>query len=141
MTADNTDLTGLIPHELTPTTRKIVLKDFDLPVDIGFHAFEIGTPQRLRINVEVWLDAANFPQDDGVAGAWDYDALRTGIMALVAGRRFNLQETVCRGVYDLVAARVGVVGLRVSTRKPDIYADCAAVGVELAGGTGLGSPG
>ena len=129
---DTEGLTGLVPRELAPAARKIVLEDFDLPVDIGFHAFEIGTPQRLRINVEVWLDAANFPQDDAIAGAWDYDALRTGIMALVDGRRFNLQETVCRAVYDLVAARAGVVGLRVSTRKPDIYPDCAAVGVELA---------
>ena len=125
-------LTGLVPRELAPATRKIVLEDFDLPVDIGFHAFEIGTPQRLRINVEVWLDAASFPEDDAVAGAWDYDALRTGIAGLVADRRFNLQETVCRAVYDLVAARAGVVALRVSTRKPDIYPDCAAVGVELA---------
>jgi len=129
-----TDLDGLVPRDLLPTTRKIVLEDFDLPVDIGFHAFEIGTPQRLRINVQVWVDAASFPLDDGIAGAWDYDSLRTGIVALASARRFNLQETVCRGVYDLVAARAGVVGVRVSTRKPDIYPDCAAVGVELAGG-------
>ncbi len=127
-----TDLTGLIPAALAPRTRKIVLEDFDLPVDIGFHAFEIGTPQRLRINVEVWLDAANFPETDAIDGAWDYDQLRTGIIAIVTGRRFNLQETVCRAVYDLVAARHGVTALRVSTRKPDIYPDCAAVGVEIA---------
>jgi len=125
-------LHGLVPAALAPATRRIILEDFDLPVDIGFHAFEIGTPQRLRINVEVWLDAANFPQDDSVDAAWDYDSLRTGIVALVAGRRFNLQETVCRAVYELVAARVGVVALRVSTRKLDIYPDCAAVGVEMA---------
>ena len=127
-----TELTGLIPPELAPAARKIVLEDFDLPVDIGFHAFEIGTPQRLRINVEVWLDAASFPTSDEVAAAWDYDRLRTGIVAIVADKRFNLQETVCRAVYDLVAARAGVVALRVSTRKPDIYPDCTGVGVELA---------
>ncbi len=127
-----TDLTGLVPTALAPRTRRIVLDDLDLLVDIGFHAFEIGTPQRLRINVEVWLDAASFAADDRVDSAWDYDALRTGIVALVAGRRFNLQETVCRAVYDMVAARLGVAALRVSTRKPDIYPDCAAVGVELA---------
>lgn len=127
-----TDLAGLIPAALAPRTRKIVLEGFDVPVDIGFHAFEIGTPQRLRINVEVWLDAANFPECDTVALAWDYDALRTAIVAIVTGRRFNLQETVCRAVYDHVAARRGVTAIRVSTRKPDIYPDCVAVGVELA---------
>ena len=36
-----------------------------------------------------------------------------------------------REIYDLVAARRGVTALRVSTRKPDIYPDCAGVGVEL----------
>ncbi len=123
---------GIVPNELAPRTRKIILEDFDLPVDIGFHAFEIGHPQRLRINVEVWLDAANFPECDSVEAAWDYDTLRTAILTLTASRRFNLQETVCRQVYDTVAARRGVIALRVSTRKPDIYPDCAAVGVELA---------
>ena len=126
------DLDGLVPDALAPKTRKIVLEDFDFPCDIGFHAFEIGTPQRLRVNVEVWLDAAAFPDCDSVAKAWDYDRLRTGILDLVAGRRFNLQETVAHQIYDMVAARRGVTALRVSTRKPDIYSDCAAVGVELA---------
>lgn len=125
-------LAGLVPAKLAPRTRKIIFEDFDLPVDIGFHAFEIGTPQRLRINVEVWLDAANFPECDSADAAWDYNTLRTAIVTLTSKRRFNLQETVCREIYDTVAARRGVTALRVSTRKPDIYPDCAAVGVELA---------
>jgi len=125
-------LDGLVPDALRARTRKIVLEDFDFPCDIGFHDFEIGTPQRLRVNVEVWLDAAHFPTCDQPEEAWDYDRLRTAILALVAGRRFNLQETVAHAIYDLIAARRGVTGLRVSTRKPDIYPDCAAVGVELA---------
>ena len=124
-------LTGLVPAALAPQTRKIMLEDFDLPVDIGFHDFEIGTPQRLRVNIEVWLTAA-FPQCDTVAQAWDYDTLRTSVLALATGRRFNLQETVAHEIYALVAARQGVTALRVSTRKPDIYPDCAAVGVELS---------
>jgi dihydroneopterin aldolase len=67
-----------------------------------------------------------------VAEAWDYDFLRNAVLGLVEGRRFNLQETVAHAIYDMVAARAGVVGLRVSTRKPDVYPDCEAVGVELS---------
>lgn len=126
------DLQGLVPAELAPKARRIFLDDFDLEVDIGFHDFEVGAPQRLRVNVEVWLDARSFPTDDRVESAWNYDFLRSTVLSLVAGRRFNLQETICREIYDLVAARHGVTALRVSTRKPDIYPDCAAVGVELA---------
>lgn len=123
---------GLVPAALAPVTRRIFLKDFELPVDIGFHDFEIGTPQRLFVSVEVWVDDARFAAEDSVAAAWNYDFLRTEIQRLAQSRRFNLQETLAREIYALVAARAGVTALRVSTRKPDIYDDCAAVGVELA---------
>lgn len=125
-------MTGDVPSSLAPMTRKIVIEGYGLDVDIGFHEFEIGRPQRLLINVEVWLDAASFPTDDAAPSAWDYDLLHRAIASLVARRRFNLQETIAREVYDLVAARPGVTALRVATRKPDIYPDCVGVGVELA---------
>jgi len=125
-------LDGLVPARLAPRSRKIVLEDFCVAADIGFHDFEVGAPQRLLVTVEVWVDEASFPVDDKPVGAWDYDFLRTEIGGLIEGRRFNLQETVAREIYDLVAARRGVSGLRVATRKPDIYSDCAGVGVELS---------
>ena len=44
-------LDGLVPDRLAPKTRKIVLDAYDVPVDIGFHDFEIGAPQRLTVTV------------------------------------------------------------------------------------------
>lgn len=125
-------LDGLVPDRLKPKTRKIVLEDYQLQLDIGFHDFEIGNPQRLLLTVEVWVDEDSFPAIDKAESAWNYDFLRTEVATLVAGRRFNLQETLVREIYSVVAARRGVTALRVSTRKPDIYPDCAGVGVELA---------
>jgi dihydroneopterin aldolase len=132
MTQNIAQLDGLVPDRLQPRTRKIVLEDFDLPVDIGFHDFEVGKPQRLLVTIEVWVDERSFAGSDERSHAWDYDFLRTEVGALAKGRRFNLQETFVREIYDLVAARRGVTAVRVSTRKPDIYPDCAGVGVELA---------
>jgi len=125
-------LDGLVPPRLQPKTRKIVLQDYCVNADIGFHEFEVGNPQRLFVTVEVWVDEASFAAEDNEAAAWNYDFLRTEIGRLIEGRRFNLQETLVREVYDLVAARRGVTALRVSSRKPDIYPDCAGVGVDLA---------
>lgn len=125
-------LDGLVPASLAPKTRRIVLEGYELPLDIGFHEFEIGNPQRLLVTIEVWLDEASFADSDHADRAWNYDFLRTTVSDIVQGRRFNLQETLVREIYDMVAARKGVTALRVSTRKPDIYADCRAVGVELA---------
>ena len=127
-----TKIDGLVPDALRPRTRKIVLEDYELPVDIGFHDFEVGKPQRLTVTVEVWLDEASFATEDQASVAWDYDFLRTEIGLLASSQRYNLQETLARAIYQLVAARRGVTALRVSTRKPDIYPDCAGVGVEMS---------
>ncbi|HZG47799.1 MAG TPA: dihydroneopterin aldolase [Allosphingosinicella sp.] len=125
-------LEGLVPPALRPRTRKIVLEGYELALDIGFHEFEVGNPQRLIVTVEVWIDEASFASADEVGLAWNYDYLRTMIGDLVAGRRFNLQETLAREIYERVAARRGVTALRVVTRKPDVYSDCVGVGVELS---------
>ncbi|HEY0148427.1 MAG TPA: dihydroneopterin aldolase [Allosphingosinicella sp.] len=129
---DRPRIDGLVPQALAPKTRKIVLEEYCVATDIGFHDFEVGNPQRLTITVEVWLEEAFFPTSDDAADAWDYDFLRQEVAALAQGGRFNLQETLARAIYELVAARRGVTALRVATRKPDIYPDCKGVGVELA---------
>ncbi|HEX8527542.1 dihydroneopterin aldolase [Allosphingosinicella sp.] len=125
-------LDGLVPERLAPRTRKVVLEGYALDVEIGFHEVEIGQAQRLLVTVEVWLEDGFFAAEDDPASAWDYDFLRNEIDTLARGRRFNLQETLVREIYEVVAARRGVAALRVCSRKPDIYPDCLGVGVELA---------
>mgnify|MGYP005837549333 CR=1 FL=1 len=117
---------------LQPRTYRVLLEGFTLDADIGFHPYETGVPQRLVVDLEIWLDPAVLPAADGQAHAWDYDFLRPAIAALVRDNRHDLQETLARRIFDLVAARPGVSALRVRTAKPDIYPDCRAVAVELA---------
>jgi dihydroneopterin aldolase len=69
MTQNIAQLDGLVPDRLAPKTRKIMLQDYDLPVDIGFHDFEVGKPQRLLVTVEVWVDERSFAASDERAKA------------------------------------------------------------------------
>ncbi len=117
---------------LTPRTHEIQLEDLVVEADIGFHDFEVGTPQRLLATVRVRLDLAHWPQADTREDSWNYDFIRTGIQQLVAARRFNLQETLAQEIFDMVACRPGVVGLSVRLRKPDVYPDAKSVGVLLS---------
>ena len=78
-------LDGLVPDELRPRTRKIVLEDYSLDVDIGFHEFEVGRPQRLILTVEVWVDEISFPAEDDVRG------IRLGKIRLDYGSRAQLR--------------------------------------------------
>lgn len=129
-------LDGLVPPALAVRSAKIFLRDLEVMADIGFHDFEVGAPQRLIVNVEVWLDDMNPPANDAAANAWNYDHLRLEIERIAASRRFNLQETLAREIYDWIAARAGVKALRLSTSKPDVYPNAGGVGVEIASFSG-----
>lgn len=125
-------LEGLVPDMIRVRTAKILLERLEVQVDIGFHEFEVGAPQRLLITVEIWLDDLAVPPEDDPVGAWDYDYLRSEVRALAAERRYNLQETLAHRIFERFAALHGVKALRVATAKPDIYPDARGVGVEIA---------
>ena len=131
MTADPPKLDGMVPDHLQVRSSRILLDALEVQADIGFHEFEIGTPQRLLITVEIWLEDLSLPADDDPSQAWDYDYLRTEVAALAGARRYNLQETLAHAIYRRFAAMRGVKALRVATTKPDIYEDARGVGVEI----------
>ena len=132
MSEDLPSLSGLVPDHLKVRTAKILLDSLEVDSDIGFHEFEIGTPQRLLVSVEIWLEDVALPSGDDPAAAWDYDYLRTEVKALATARRYNLQETLAHAIFERFAALAGVKALRVATSKPDIYPDAKQVGVEIA---------
>lgn len=134
---DQPKLDGLVPDGLRPRSLKILLDSLEVVADIGFHEFEVGKPQRLLVTVEVWLENLAVPEADDPALAWDYDYVRTQVVELATGRRYNLQETLAEAIYLRLAAMHGVRALRVTTSKPDIYRDAKGVGVELASFTGI----
>ena len=125
-------LSGLVPDGLKVRSARILLESLAVTTDIGFHDFEIGAPQRLLVTVEIWLDDLAPPPDDDPERAWNYDFLRSEIEELASARRYNLQETLAHAVFERLAAFRGVRDLRVRTSKPDVYADAAGVGVEIA---------
>lgn len=133
-------LDGMVPDRLRPRALKILLENLDVQTDIGFHDFEVGAPQRLLVTVELWLEELEPPPDDQPERACDYDEVRREAIELAGARRYNLQETFAYALYQRLAAMRGVKALRVTTSKPDIYADAQGVGVQYSSFAGT-SPG
>lgn len=125
-------LQGMVPDHLKVRQSRIILDSLEVMADIGFHEFEIGTPQRLLITIELWLENIDPPVDDDHLSAWNYDHLKMEVMRLAQERRYNLQETLVHAIFQRVAAYRGVKALRVRSVKPDIYPEALGVGVEIA---------
>jgi dihydroneopterin aldolase len=132
MSDSDPKLSGLVPATLKVKSARIVLESLAVQVDIGFHDFEVGTPQRLLVTVEIWLEDTALPVDDDPARAWNYDFLRLEVEEIAAARRYNLQETLAHAIFERVSAFRGIRALRVRLSKPDVYPDAHGVGVEIA---------
>ncbi len=131
MTEDVT-LHGMVPLALKARQQRILIDSLEVLADIGFHDYEIGTPQRLLISVELWLSEWAPPQNDDPDAAWDYDFVVRQVRELATSRRYNLQETLLHAIFERIASARGVAALRVSSNKPDVYPDARGVGVEIS---------
>ena len=132
MTEEKVKLSGIVPDHLRVRSARIVLESLAVDADVGFHDFEVGSPQRLLVTVEIWLDDEALPPDDDPAGAWDYDYVRTQVRELSAHRRYNLQETLAHAIFERLSALHGIRDLRIRLSKPDVYPDAEGVGVEIS---------
>lgn len=107
----------------------LFLRDHDVAARIGIHDFEQTGPQRLLINVSLAIRGA--PQGDSLTDTTDYDFLRQTAAAILADGHIGLQETICTKLLDACRARPDVAAALVSTEKPDVYPDAAAVGCRM----------
>jgi dihydroneopterin aldolase len=112
--------------------RRIYLREAVFDASIGVYARERAGAQRLVVSVDLFVAlSASTPRHDRVEEVIDYDFVRETVRQRIGRGHINLQETL---VDDLAAAlldKAGVVAVRVSTEKPDVYDDVAGVGVEV----------
>jgi dihydroneopterin aldolase len=135
--SENQTLSGMVPAGIKVRQQRIVIDAIEVMADIGFHAFEIGVPQRLLVSVELWIDPPTPPADDDPGQAWDYDVVVQAVRNLATERRYNLQETLVHAIFERIASLHGISALKVSSLKPDVYPDARGVGVEIASFRGL----
>ena len=136
MAEEAVKLQGIVPAHLKVRQSRILLDSLEVMTDIGFHDFEIGTPQRLLVTVELWLEEFGPPASDEAIHAWNYDYLKQEVVRIAQERRYNLQETLVHELFQRIAAYRGVRAIRIKSVKPDVYPDAKAVGVEIASFTG-----
>ena len=117
-----------------PGCRRLFLQDYEVHINIGVHDFEKTGEQRVLINVDLFVPlAVSTPKDDKLSEVLDYDFIRRTVKDRVARGHIHLQETLADDLLALMLAHPDVRAARVSTAKPDVYPDCAAVGVEVFG--------
>ena len=112
--------------------RSVFLREVEVICSIGLHDFERAEKLRVLIDVEVRLDPDNEPTADTVADTLDYDQVREAVLTLAEAQHYDLQETLARQIFDSISAMKDVVGVAVTTQKPDVYPNCKTVAYRLS---------
>ncbi len=112
--------------------RRIFLQELAVETSIGFHDFERLAPQRVLVNVDIFVPiAASTSARDAVEDVVDYDFLRQRIVEIARSGHFNLQETLLDRIVAACFENPSIRAVRASTEKPHAYADCRTVGIEV----------
>ncbi|MFZ2652389.1 MAG: dihydroneopterin aldolase [Burkholderiaceae bacterium] len=111
--------------------RRLFVRGMEVMARIGAHDFERQGPQRVSIDVDVYVAlAASTPQRDKLEEVLDYDFIRRSVFERIGHGHIELQETLCDDLLACMLAFPQVRAARVRTAKPDVYPACAAVGCE-----------
>ena len=112
--------------------RRLFLRGLTVQAHIGIHDFELQAAQRIVIDVDLYVSfAATSPKDDRIDEVVDYDFVREVIAHRVRQGHVELQETLCDDLATQLLAHPQVQAVRLSSCKPDVYPDCAGVGIEV----------
>jgi|TARA_B110000263_G_C15128972_1_gene427913 dihydroneopterin aldolase len=113
------------------TGHRIKFNQLSFPVSIGVLPHEREGPQRLLIDLEIELRRDLPDPREDLAKVLNYNSIRTRIIELAQARHYNLLESLARELLTIFEDEAAIASTRLSVQKPDVYADCAAVGYEI----------
>ena len=122
----------MLLHPQLTDCRRIFLRNREMSVSIGVYDREKKEPQRLVVNVDVFVPlTASSPKNDDLSEVPDYEFIMECLDGVAARGHINLQETFCDQVAGLLLAHPDVRAVRVSSEKPDAYDSAQSIGVEV----------
>ncbi|MCG3190317.1 MAG: hypothetical protein LKCHEGNO_03025 [Burkholderiaceae bacterium] len=112
--------------------RTITLEGLHVLAQVGVLAHEFGAPQPVLISVSVDMpDAPAVPVRDELSQVLDYRSLRELAKDEAEREHTHLLETLAGRIAQRALALPGVAAARVRVAKPQVFADCDSVSVEV----------
>ncbi|HUA77837.1 MAG TPA: dihydroneopterin aldolase [Acetobacteraceae bacterium] len=118
--------------------RHVFIRDMTLSAQIGVTASEKRAPQRVRVNIDLAVEddgarplSRERVGQDRLARVVDYEPIAAAVRRIVAEGHVGLVETLAERIAEACLADHRVIAARVRVEKLEVFADVAAVGVEI----------
>jgi len=117
--------------EASRPARRVFVRDLMLDGLIGIYPEERRKPQKILINLELWVSETPGRPPQTYSEVVCYEQLVIRAKALLAEGHVDLVETLAEQLAMLCLADSRVDRCRVRVEKPDAIAEAAGVGVEI----------
>lgn len=117
--------------EASQPARRIFVRDLLLDALIGIYPEERVKPQKLLVNLELWVGETPGEPPRSYAEVVCYEGLVKRTKALLAEGHVDLVETLAERLATICLEDERVLRTRVRVEKPDAIAEAAGVGVEI----------
>jgi len=125
-------MTTLLADPRLAQCRRLFLRDWAVDANIGVYSAERAGTQQLVLNLDVFVSlASSTPRRDDLSEVFDYDTVRAVVQERIGRGHVNLQETLVDEVVAALLQQPGVMAVRMSSEKTEIYASVAGIGVEV----------
>jgi dihydroneopterin aldolase len=112
--------------------RTITIEGLRVLAKVGVLAHELQGPQPVSITLSVDMpDAPTVPARDDMSQVLDYRQLRELARAEAERAHTHLLETLAGRIAQRALTLPGVAAARVKVAKPQVFADCDVVSVEV----------
>ncbi|MDO8695043.1 MAG: dihydroneopterin aldolase [Sheuella sp.] len=112
--------------------RRLFLEGYEVNMSIGVYDHEKNAKQRVIFDIDLYIPMElNTPKEDRLEEVVDYQFMRETVNLHAHNGHVQLQETLCDKIAGTLLAHPKVMAVRVKTSKPEVYADCLTVGVDI----------
>ncbi len=112
-------------------TRHVFVRELELMATVGVHEHEKRAPQRIVVSLDLTVRDGGALPSDRLDDVVCYERVVSRIKEICAAGHVNLIETLAERMAEAALEDPRVLGTRVRIEKPDAFADCRSVGIEI----------
>ena len=112
--------------------KKVLIKELNLNLRLGYYDFEKAKPQKVKFNLEVDYRDKKPRNDKDLKSIVNYDKLVKLIKKLVKNKHYNFLETLAEDIFDELFKDIRIDKITLQIEKLEIIKDCSSVGIQIS---------
>ena len=111
--------------------KKILIKELNLDLKLGYYEFEKQKPQKVKFSLEIDYEDKKPTSDKDIKSIVNYGQVVKLIKKLIKKKHYNFLETLAEAVFDELFKdkRIGKIMLKIE--KLEILKECSSVGIQI----------